>query len=184
MPFLTRADRPVTEIPGAGGMLKFGQPNDYAREATEYVILDITAWRIRHTLNLVDVTHSGSFGAQKMALVGRHWEASLALAWNSTVRTGLQPWSGFLEPLLIGNQAAKYNVSVILFLGDPLAYIDSNHIQRASGKLFAPLALAGNIETVNDATGKDVVRATAALQGNSMLQGWTGLGELLTDQVF
>lgn len=184
--FLTRADREVVEISGVGGMVKIGWP-EYEYEtvvAAEHSILDITAWRLRHTFNLADVTHSGSYGAQKMAMCSRHWEAQLALAWNSAAVVAGRPLSGFLEPLLIGNQAAGYNVAVIFFLGDPQAYIDITHLIRASSKLYAPLALCSHIEMINDATGKDVVRATASLQGNSKLQGWTGEGELLVNQSF
>ena len=148
------------------------------------MILDITAWRLRHTFRLADVTHSGAYGGQKMAMTGRHWEAQLALSFNTRVRGSSDPWSGFLETLLIGHQSAGYNVAAIFFLGDPISYVTSNHIQRPSAKLYAPLALAQNIEIVNDAKGREVVRATASMEGNSKLQGWTGLGELLTDQVF
>ena len=165
-------------------MLKFGHPVDRVTGAPSYVILDITAWRLNNVVRLVDVTHSGAYGAQKMAVTGRHWQARLALAFNTRVRGNNDAWSGFLEGLLIGHQSAGYNVSVIFFPGDPVSYVTSNHIQRPSAKLYAPLGLAANIEMVNDASGKDVVRATASMEGNSKLQGWTGLGELLTDQVF
>lgn len=184
---LSRADREVVEMAGTGGMLKFAQPEseEFAGlETLTSVILDITRWQIRHTFRLVDVTHSGSFGAQKMAMVGRHWQAQLALAFNTRVRGSSDPWSGFLEPLLVGNQSAGYNVSGVFFLGDPVSYVSSAHVQRDSAKYYAPLGLAANIETVNDASGTDVVRMTAALEGNSQLQGWTGLGDLLTTRVF
>jgi hypothetical protein len=182
--FLTRADREIVEVSGVGGMLKVAQPNYRTETVQSYTILDVTAWRLRHTFNLADITHSGSFGGEKRAMTSRHWEASLALAWNSAARVAGQPFSGFLEALFIGNQAAGFNVAVIFFLGDPLNYIDNQHLLRASGKLAAPLALCQNIETINDGSGKDVVRATGALQGNSKLQGWTGLGEALTNRVF
>lgn len=181
---LTRTDREVWEVAGTGGMLKFGHPDSEVFASTSYGILDITLWRLRHSFRLVDVTHSGSYGAQKMAMVGRHWEAQLALVYNSRAEGPATNWAGFLENLLVGNQAAGYNVAVIFFLGDPVSYVSSSHVQRDSAKLYAPLGLAANIETVNDASGKDVVRLTASLQGNSRLQGWLGLGELLTTQVF
>jgi hypothetical protein len=190
MPFaLTRSDREVVEIAGRGGMLKVAQPAAEDLSLSEYLtlpsaILDITNWRLRHNFRLVDVTHSGSYGAQKMSMVGRHWEAQLALCFNSRIRGASDPWSGFLEPLLVGHQAAGFNVSTIFFLGDPLSYVTNAHVQRDSAKLFAPLGLCQNIETVNDATGTDVVRLTASLQGNGLLQAWTGLGELLTNRVF
>lgn len=188
---LSRADREIVEVSGVGGMLRFGQPdtevigpNTGLSDATEYVILDITSWRLRHTFRLVDVTHSGSYGAQKMAMVGRHWEAQLALAFNTRAEGAETNWAGFVENLLVGNQSAGYNVSAVFFLGDPVSYVTSTHVQRPSAKLYAPLALASDIETVNDASGKDVVRLTASLQGNSKLQGWTGLAYQLTTPVF
>jgi len=185
---LSRNDREVWEIAGGGGMLKFANPNSEDVGSLPYaytsVILDITSWRLRHSFRLVDVTHSGSFGGQKMAMVGRHWEAQLALAYNSRAEGAEDNWAGFLENILIGNQAAGYNVAAIFFLGDPVSYVTSTHIQRDSAKLYAPLGLAANIETVNDASGKDVVRMTAALQGNSKLQGWVGPGQQLTTQRF
>lgn len=178
--FLSRTDREVHEISGVGGMVKFGWP-EYESEAVDAPkIIDVTAWRVRHTLHLVDVTHSGSYGGQKMAMTGRHWEAQLQLAWNSSAPLSSKPHSGFLETLLVGHQSAGYNVSVIFFLGDPLSYVDDNNNPRLSNKLYAPLALAQNIEYINNAGGKDIVRATASLQGNSKLEGWTGIGELLT----
>lgn len=185
---LSRTDREVWEVAGTGGMLRFEKPEyEYAGSpayAWPSVILDITTWRLRHSFRLVDVTHSGSFGAQKMAMVGRHWEAQLALAFNTRAEGPDVGWAGFLENLLIGHQSAGYNVSAVFFLGDPVSYVTSSHVQRASAKLYAPLGLAANIETVNDASGKDVVRLTASLQGNSKLQGWGGLGDLLTTRVF
>lgn len=186
--YLTRPDREIKEVSGVGGLLRFGHP-DYRTDvildepASNWAILDVTAWRLRERLTLPDITHSGSFGAIKRAMTSRDWEASIALAWNSAARVSGQPFSGFLQDLLIGNQAAGFNVAVILHLGDPVAgYIDNLGNQRDSSKLFAPLALCGNIEMINDATGKDVVRATAVLQGNSRLQGWTGLGYLRTNR--
>lgn len=181
---LSRADREVVEIAGTGGMLKFAHLDFETYAPVSWTILDITLWRLRHSFRLVDVTHSGSYGAQKMAMVGRHWEAQLALTYNSRAEGPANNWAGFLETLLVGNQAAGYNVSVIFFLGDPVSYVTSSHVQRDSPKLYAPLGLAANIETVNDASGKDVVRLTASLQGNSKVQGWVGLGELLTTRVF
>jgi len=165
-------------------MLKFGHPDSETIPATSAAILDITSWRLRHLFRLVDVTHSGSFGAQKMAMVGRHWEAQMALVFNSRAEGSPDNWAGFLENLLIGNQAAGFNVSTVFFLGDPIAYVTSAHVQRDSFKLYAPLGLAANFETVNDASGKDVVRLTASMQGNSKIQGWVGLGELLTTRRF
>jgi hypothetical protein len=178
-------------------MLKFGHPSNEvidsagASNALDYGILDISSWRLRHLMRLVDVTHSGSYGAQKMAMVGRHWEAQLSLLFNSRAEGAEDNWAGFLEgdnrqsdSMLIGHQSAGYNVSAIFFLGDPVSYVTSQHIQRASFKYYAPLALAGNMETINDASGTDVVRFTASLQGNSKLQGWVGLGDLLTTRVF
>jgi hypothetical protein len=181
---LTRPDREVVEIAGTGGMLKVGQPDSEIIPATSSVILDITLWRLRHSFVLVPVTHSGSYGAIKRAMVARDWEANLALVFNARAEGPADNWAWFLENLLVGNQAAGYNVSVVFFLGDPVSYVTSSHVQRDSAKLFAPLGLASNIETVNDASGTDVVRLTASLQGNSKLQGWTGLGELLTTRVF
>ena len=198
--FLTRTDRPVTEVSGVGGMLKFGRP-DYAVIPSDAqvglpgfadVILDITSWRIRHTLNLVDVTHSGSYGGQKFAMVGRHWEAQIALAWNAQPRSdaanSTDDWSGFLENLLVGKQNTGFNVAVIFFLGDPLSYVTradgGSEVIRPSPKLAAPLALASNIETINDAGGKDVIRQTAALTGNSKLQGWVGKENALSSRIF
>ncbi len=185
---LTRADREVWEVAGTGGMLKFEHPEyEYVGSpayAFPSVILDITMWRLRHSFRLVDVTHSGSYGAQKMAMVGRHWEANLALVFNSRAEGAINNWAGFLENLLIGNQAAGYNVATVFFLGDPVSYVTSSHVQRDSFKLYAPLGLAANFETVNDASGKDVVRLTASMQGNSLLQGWVGLGDLLTTRRF
>ena len=180
---LSRTDREVVEVSGVGGMLKFGHPVDQVTAAPLFLILDITSWRLRHTLYLANVTHSGAYGGQKMAMTGRHWEAQLALSFN-TKEAPERSVSGFLENAIIGNQSAGYNVATVFFLGDPISYVTSNHIQRPSAKLYAPLALAGNIEIVNDASGKDVVRATASMQGNSKLQGWTGLGEELTFKVF
>jgi hypothetical protein len=187
---LSRPDRKIVEVAGTGGMLKFGHPvTQYIgpktglSNASEYVILDITLWRMRHSLRLVDVTHSGSYGAQKMTMVGRHWEAQLALCFNTNPESG-DGWTGFLENLLVGDQSAGYNVSAVFFHGDPQSYVDSNHNRRDSAKLYAPLGLAENIETVNDASGKDVVRMTASLQGNSKLQGWVGDAHQLTTRVF
>ncbi|MEE9185249.1 MAG: hypothetical protein V3U39_12360 [Acidimicrobiia bacterium] len=185
---LSRSDREVWEVAGTGGMLKFEHPDyEYVGSpayAFPSVILDITLWRMRHSFRLVDVTHSGSYGAQKMAMVARHWEAQLALVFNTRAEGAARNWAGFLENLLIGHQAAGHNVAAIFFLGDPVSYVTSSHVQRDSAKYYAPLGLAANIETVNDASGKDVVRLTASLQGNSKLQGWVGLGDLLTTRVF
>ena len=187
--FLTRADREVIEVAGTGGMLRFRQP-EYTWEAMtsdpddhgDWMILDIMQWRVRHTLNLADVTHSGSYGADKFAMTGRGWQANLALAFNSNPSSN--PWGGFLETLLVGNQAAGFNVSPIFFLGDPLNYVNTNHALRDSAKLYAPLALGEFIETTNNANGKDVVRLGAALKGNSKLQGWIGEDRLLEHRVF
>ncbi len=193
MAFATRNDRLTTPISGVGGMLKFGHQNiNNTRPANMMpvtpVILDITMWRVRHTLNLVDVTHSGSYGGQNFAMVGRHWEAQVTLTWNSFVRSdspnSIDDWSGFLENLLIGGPDVQFNVQVVFFLGDPLNYIDGNGDIRDSGKLAAPLALCSNIETINEARGKSVVQQTAALTGNSKLQGWVGKNHNLTTRVF
>ncbi len=183
---LSRADRVVWPMAGTGGMLKFAHLDSESPgyDPAPWAILDITLWRVRHSFRNVDVTHSGSYGAQKMAMVGRHWEAQLALVFNARSEGPDVGWAGLLENLLVGNQAAGYNVSVVFFLGDPVSYVSSSHVQRDSAKLYAPLGLAANIETVNDASGKDVVRLTASLQGNSKLEGWVGLGELLTTRVF
>jgi len=190
---LSRTDREIVEIAGTGGMLKFGQPateliGPYTglSDASPYYILDVTSWRVRHSFRLVDVTHSGSYGAQKMAMVGRHWEAQLALCFNSRAEAagGERNWARFLELLLIGNQSAGFNVSSVFFLGDPQSYVDSNHNRRDSAKLYAPLGLAADFETVNDASGKDVVRMTASMQGNSKLQGWTGDAHQLEHRIF
>lgn len=181
---LSRADREVWEVAGTGGMLKVGHPDSEIIPATSSTILDITLWRLRHRFRLVDVTHSGSYGAEKLAMVGRQWEVQLALCFNTRAEGPTTNWAGFLELLLIGNQAAGFNVSTVFFLGDPVSYVTSSHVQRDSAKLYAPLGLAADFETVNDASGKDVVRLTASMRGNSKLQGWWGLGELLTTRVF
>lgn len=175
---MPRTERRIKTISGMGGRMEIyhGRVQESAG-GDDFVpiiggILDVGRWQIRHKQITADITHSGSNGALKRAVVARDFQFACGCPWNARdgTRTPQEVLLGFLEQILVGHFTADYNVGLRFYLGDPLNYTDPD----LAAYLRAPLAIAEDFTTICDCTGKDVIRVDFAGSGNSLLEGWRG----------
>lgn len=178
---MPRADRRIKTIAGIGGRLEIRRPHATATETTwPEGILDVGRWQVRHLVRLTEVTHSGSNGAIKRAIVARDFNFAVACPWNSrehAVSTpGLDVLFGFMEQILTGDGSVGYDVGIRFFLGDPLSYTSDAGLDRSAYRclMYAPLALAEEFVTICDSSGQEVVRNDFTGKGDSLLQLYRG----------
>lgn len=175
---MPRAERRIKAVAGMGGRMEIYHGRIQESAAGDELlpiiagILDVGRWQVRHKQLTADITHSGSLGAIKRAVVARDFTFSCACPWNAKegTKTPQDVLVGFLEQILVGHFSMDYNVGLRFYLGDPLNYTDPNQ----AAYLRAPLAVAEDFSTICDATGKDVVRIDFSGSGNSLLEGWRG----------
>ena len=179
---MPRADRRIKPIAGIGGRLEIVRPHATATEDTwPEGILDVARWQVRHLVRSAEVTHSGSNGSIKRAIVARDFNFAVACPWNSrehAVNTpGLDVLYGFMEQILTGDGSVGYDVGIRFFLGDPLSYTTDAGLDLSSRRclMYAPLTLAEEFTTICDSTGQEVVRNDFTGRGNSLLRLYRGV---------
>lgn len=187
---MPRLARDIVTIPGVGGHLMIKRslgrddtgaliedPTDLGKAYENAVYLEISRYWVRHQYIRALITHSGSNGAIKRALVAQDWEFAAELPWNAReIATRDSEAVGFIENILLGNRAADWNVSILFNLGDPLHYPDStlgSGLDRRGGLHGSEVALELS-EVVCDSTGADVIQINVTGKGNSLLRGIRG----------
>ena len=157
-------------------------------------ILDIGRWQVRHKHVLSEVTHSGSLGAVKRAVVASDFQFTASMPWNA--RNGVKGETvagsddgvlfGFLQEILVGNVSVGYSVGMQFHLGDHEHYVDQNGVIAHDDPAWmtADEVLIEEFTTVCDATGKDVVRLDFSGFGNSLLAGYRGISPSIPELKF
>lgn len=184
-----RVERRSRPISGMGGCLRINHPvlDPYGEylTVTHTGLLDVSRWTMRHKHILAEVTHSGSLGAVKRAVVAGDFQFTAACPWNARMgeKTAALPGSldgvllGFLEEILAGHESVGYAVGMEFYLGDPLLYVDVNGVYQPEDVAFlaAEEVLVEDFNVVCDTTGRHVVRLDFMGWGNSLLRGLRGV---------
>jgi len=188
-----RIERRSRPIAGMGGCLRIGrrtldESGDYLALTMLQGLLDVAQWQVRQKRILADVTHSGSLGAVKRAVVGFDFEFTCACPWNARMgtKTATMPGSldgvllGFLQEVLTGDASVEYSVGMEFFLGDPLNYVSVNGVYVPEDVAFyaAEEVIVEEFNTICDARGRDVVRLDFMGWGNSLLHGYRGVAPM------
>ena len=178
---MPRTERRIKTIPGIGGRMEifhkdvFESPGSGDTRLLKIAgILDIGRWAVNHKVVTTEITHSGSNGAIKRAVVAHDFTFQAACPWNSRTAVSQTVLPGFLEQILTGRFSDDYNVGLKFYLGDPLHYTDPTKFAF----LWAEQALADDFRTVCDSMGKDVVRIDFSGLGNSLLECWRGIDKV------
>lgn len=174
---MPRAERRIKTIAGIGGRLQiYHAPTPESTIGTVEGILDVGRWQVHHRQVTTEITHSGSNGAIKRAVVARDFTFTASCPWNALEGriTQQDVLLGFLEQILVGYFSADYNVGLRFYLGDPINYPDPTRAPY----LRAPEALVEDFKTICDSTGKEVVRIDFLGLGNSLLEGWRGADQM------
>ena len=157
-------------------------------------ILDVGRWQVRHKHILSEVTHSGSLGAVKRAVVAADFQFAVACPWNA--RNGIKGVTvegsddgvlfGFLQEILTGNVSVGYTVGMQFHLGDHEHYVDLNGTVAHDDPAWmgADEVLVEDFNTICDATGRDVVRVDFIGWGKSLLNGWRGISPSIPELKF
>ena len=84
---MPRTERRIRPIAGMGGRLHIyhGTIDDYSGDTVPLIdgILDVGRWRVDHRQVLREITHSGSNGAIKRAVVARDFTFACECPWNA-----------------------------------------------------------------------------------------------------
>ncbi len=185
-----RIERRSRPISGMGGHMRItkkllGSPGDELTLVQREGLLDISRWQVRHKRILTEVTHSGSLGALKRAVVASDFQFTASVPWNARMgeKTATMVGSqdgvllGFLQEILTGDPSVNYIVGMEFYLGDPLLYVNTQGVYVDEDVAFmgAEEAIVEDFTTICDARGSDIVRLEFTGWGNSLLRGFRGI---------
>lgn len=176
---MPRRERQIVRIAGIGGAIR---PFRFDAASAEQSIfagdyLEISEWRVRHVKLLVEDTHSGSNSAVLRSVVAQDWQAAFAIPWNARLskEAASRGSVGFLEEILIGTINSNFYVSMLFELGDALSYNQEGAGGQENRAFYwGKKMLFGEIETINDNTGRNIIRMNCRGQGSSLLKGYRG----------
>lgn len=135
--------------------------------AINRTLLDVDRWELVREPVTDETTHTGSYAARAIDLLGLAWRLAAEVSWDLYKPPNFLAQFGQLSAPVGG-----YNVGCQVW-----AYVGSSGLYY-----FSPSARIGVCTTVNDAAGREVVRARIDLLGNAPVFAF-GTGAL-TEQAY